>query len=134
MIMNKFQKKISKLCKNSLNVVVVGQGFGQLNDIVEIFNTVFVLGGARPETKSRNLVYRENLEYISDIEDVGLIFVDRNQIEQLKSILPLWNKTKAIVAIEGHDPIEREFSKSLYDSNYNCTELYKTFHTWELKK
>jgi len=134
MIMNKFQKRISKLCKNSSNAVVIGQGFGQLNDIVEIFNTVFVLGGDRPETKSRNLVYRETLEHVTDIADVGLIFVDRDQIEKLKSISPIWNKTKAKVAIEGHDPIEREFSKPLYDSNYNCTELYKTFHTWELKK
>jgi len=134
MIMNKFQKRISKLSKNSPNAVVIGLGFSQLSDIVELFNTVFVLGGDRPETKSKNLVYRETLDHVSDISEVGLIFVDRNQIEKLKSVSPIWNKTKATVIIEGHDPIEREFSKSLYDSNYNCTELYKTFHVWELKK
>lgn len=134
MPMNKFQKKISKLNKNSLNAVVIGSGFGHLNDIIEIFNTVFVLGGDSPPIKSKNLVYRETLDNICDVPDVGIIFIDTANVNQLKVIAALWHKTRATVAIEGHEPIGRELSKPLYDTNYNCTELYKNFHIWELKK
>jgi hypothetical protein len=129
--MNKFQKRLSKLLKNYENAVVIGHGFGHLDEMVEIFKTVFVINTSAPMIKSKNLVYRENFNDLSQISEVSIIFVDLCEVHNLENICELWVRTKSVGAIEGNAPIEREFSKSLYNSHYRCTGLHGSYHIWE---
>ena len=134
MIMNKFQKRLSKLSKNCETAVVIGHGFGYLDAIIKIFKTVFVISNTAPQIKSKNLIYRENFDNLSQITEVSVILFDLAEIHRLLNVSPIWHRNKAIVIIEGNDPIGRTLSKSLYDSSYECTGLHGFFHTWELKK
>ena len=134
MPMSKFQKRLSKLLKNCENAVVIGHGFGHLSEIIDMFKTVFVIGECMPAIKSKNLVYRENFDNLSQISEVRVIFFDLAEVGRLGEVSPIWHRTKAVVVIEGNDPIDRTLSASLYASSYECTGLYKTFHIWELKK
>jgi hypothetical protein len=134
MPMSKFQKKLSKILNNCENAVVIGYGFGYLDDIINMFKTVFVIGGSIPTVKSKKLVYCENFNNISQISEVSVILFDLAEVGRLEEVSPIWHRNKAVVVIEGNDPIDRTLSTSLYASSYECTGLYKTFHTWELKK
>jgi hypothetical protein len=134
MPMNKFQKRLSKVLNNCENAVVIGRGFGHLAEIVELFKTVFVFDKTLPEIKSKNLVYRENFDNLSQISEVSVVLFDLLEINRLEEVSPIWHRNKAVIVIEGNEPIDRTLSKSLYASSYECTGLYKTFHTWELKK
>ena len=129
--MSKFEKRLSKLGKRLDHAIVIGSGFGQLEELLQIFKTVFVIGGEKPTIKSKNLVYRENFENLYTVTNVNHIFYDLNKIDQLENLKDYWTKNKSLVLIEGNDPIEREFSKSLYASGWRCTSLQGTFHVWE---
>ena len=134
MPMSKFQKRLSKLLVNCENAVVIGHGFGYLSEIIDMFKTVFVIGECVPAIKSKKLVYRENFDNLSQISEVSVILFDLAEVSRLEEVSPIWHRTKAVVVIEGNEPIDRTLSTSLYASSYECTRLYKTFHTWELKK
>jgi len=130
--MSKFQKRLSKLLKNYENAVVVGQGFGHLDEIIEIFKTVFVISDLPPKIKSKKLVYREGFNNLSQISEVSIVFIDLIELHNLENVSQLWVRSKSFVAVEGNDPIGREFSKPLYSSNYHCTGLHGAYHIWEL--
>ena len=134
MIMNKFQKRLSKLSTNHETAIVIGHGFGYLEQIIEIYNTVFVIGGQPPLLKSKNLIYRENFNKISQIPEVGAIFFDLSEVHRFEEVLLGWQGNRAIIVIEGNEPIDRTLSKFLYNSFYECTGLHGFFHIWELKK
>lgn len=134
MLMNKFEKRLSKISKNHETAVVVGCGFGYLENIINMFNNVFVINEERPTIKSKKLIYRENFDNLSQITEVSVILFDRTEVCRLADVSPIWHRNKAVVVIEGNEPIDRTLSKPLYASAYECTGLHGFFHTWELKK
>jgi hypothetical protein len=113
---------------------VIGHGFGHLQDILEIFRTVFVIGVEQPNIKSKNLIYRETFDNITQISEIGAVFYDLEQIQRVEETSQSWLRHRAIVVIEGNEPIDRTLSKFLYASFYQCTGTHGFFHTWELKK
>jgi hypothetical protein len=129
--MNKFQKRLRKLQKHTENALVVGQGFGHLNEILEIYKTVFVINETHPGIKARNLIYRDNFNDINHMVELTVIIFDLEKVEHLDKLTQLWIRSKSLVIIEGNDPIDRSKSKSLYNTIWQCIELCGLFHVWE---
>jgi len=129
--MNKFQKRLRKLQKHTENALVVGQGFGHLNEILEIYKTVFVINETHPGIKARNLIYRDNFNDINHMVELTVIIFDLEKVEHLDKLTQLWIRSKSLVIIEGNDPIDRSKSKSLYNTNWQCIDLCGLFHVWE---
>lgn len=129
--MTKFQKRISKIARRSTNALVVGNSFGLLAEILEIFNTVFVISKESPSIKAKNLVYRENINNLANITDVGVILYDLSEIHLLENLENFWTKNSSRILIEGNDVIEREFSKPLYKTGWGCVGQHGFFHVWE---
>lgn len=129
--MNKFQKRIQKISKSHENAVVIGDAFGNLEDLLNIYRTVFVLGGVRPEIKSKNLVYKESYQNLNNITLVSAIFFNLIDLDKLEEFKHFWQKNDSVVIIEGEEPISREFSKPLYSTGWGCTSLQGSFHVWE---
>jgi hypothetical protein len=133
-IMAKFQKRLRKLVTPQSNAVVIGQGFGYLLDIAELFDTVFVFSWDLPKIKNKNLVYRENFADLNPLSEISTVFIDLDQIQHLQALLPVWLKWKSVILIEGNDVIGREHSKPLYDNHYRAVEQQGTHHIWKLKQ
>lgn len=129
--MDKFEKRLHKISKNHNNAVVIGTVFGNLEMILSIYNTVFVLGENSLSIKAKNLVFRENIEKIDNLTEVDAIFFDLNKIDLLENFKVLWQRNESKVVVEGNDPIGREFSKPFYDTGWGCTSLQGNFHIWE---
>jgi len=130
-IMNKFQKRISKLSKNLNNAIVVGSAFGNLENLLEMFKTVFVINDSPPKIKARNLVYRSDFGSLISYADITVIFVDLDRLDMLQTLSDIWQRNNSVVVIEGGEAIGREFSKSLYHTRWQCTSLQGTYHVWE---
>ena len=130
-IMDKFEKRIQKLKKNLNHVLVIGAGFGKIKEILNICGTVFVINDRPLDIKSKKLIYRETFDSLAFVPDLSLIIVDLEKINHLNDAKEYWVKNKSLVVIEGNSPIEREFSKPLYDSGWRCYELQGFFHVWE---
>ena len=132
--MTKFQKRLSKLTKNNTNALVIGTAFGQISEILSMYSTVFVVNENMLELKAKNLIYRQTIDRLSHLVNVGIVFLDIKHIDKLENLQPFWKKNNSLVLIEGNDAISREMSKPLYDSGWRCTSLQGIFHVWEQNK
>jgi hypothetical protein len=131
--MDKFEKRLRKISNSYNNALVLGNSFGHLEKILTIYSTVFVINKL-PTIKAKNLVYRENFDYLDNIVQVSAVFFDLDELKYLSNLKDCWQRNNAVVIIEGNDPIGREFSKPLYDSGWGCTSLQGFFHVWEKLK
>lgn len=132
--MTKFQKRLSKLTKNNTNALVIGTAFGQISEILSMYSTVFVVNENMLELKAKNIIYRQTIDRLSHLVNVGIVFLDIKHIDKLENLQPFWKKNNSLVLIEGNDAISRELSKPLYDSGWRCTSLQGIFHVWEQNK
>ena len=130
-IMDKFEKRLSKLSTTTNSALVIGSAFGILEKILPVYNTVFVISETRPLIKSKNLVYKENIDNINLITEVGAIFFDLATIDQLASLKEFWRAQQSVIFIEGADPIGRDMSKSLYETGWRCIDLQELYHVWK---
>lgn len=132
--MSKFNKRISKLTGKPLqNALVIGEGFGFMANFLELFQTVFVVNEIPPENRARNLVYKETYDDLHLLTDISFIFLDLSKVNDINLITPVFTRWKSIVAIQGSDPISRDYSQSLYHHGWKCTTIQGFFHVWELK-
>jgi hypothetical protein len=60
--MNKIQKRLRKLSRNNTHALVLGSAFGILDQILEIYDTVFVVSESPPAIKAKNLSQIEELQ------------------------------------------------------------------------
>lgn len=132
--MNKFQKRLSKISRKHTNALVIGKAFGYLVDIIDIYASVFVIDDKAVGLKAKNLIYRENIDRLSNITDVGAIFLDLNELDKLELLMTLWQTHSSKIFIEGGTAISREFSQPLYNTGWRCTSLQGIFHVWEQQK
>ena len=130
--MSKFAKRLRKSLGHLENCLVVGHGFGKMDDLFEIFNTVFLIAEQRPTIKSKKLVYRENYDDLNQISELSVIFFDVDQIKEFKSVLPLVYRFKPYVIVEGSDIRDRNYFKDLYENRYQAVEIHNTHHLWKL--
>jgi hypothetical protein len=131
MIMNKLQKRLHKLDKNQVNALILGSAFGNLENILGIYKTVFVIDENVPTAKAKNLIYKENFNYLNVITEVTAIFVDLNRLDRFEAVRDFWQRNNSKIIVEGNEPIGREFSKPLYDTGWRCTSTQGYFHVWE---
>jgi hypothetical protein len=132
--MDKFEKRLRKVSKNTENALVIGTAFGSLEKILSIYRTVFVISEDCPTIKAKNLVYRENFDHLNLLSEINVIFFDLNTVAKLEIIKDFWQRHNSKIVIQGNDPIGREFSKPLYETGWGCTSLQGMFHIWEKMK
>ena len=132
--MNKIKKRLSKLSKNTESALVIGTAFGQLEQLLDLYSTIFVVNEDGTELKAKNLIYRENIDRLSNITDVGAIFLDLNELDKLELLTTVWQTHSSKIFIEGEMAISREFSQPLYNTGWRCTSLQGIFHVWEQQK
>jgi len=130
-IMSKFTKRLKKLIKEPDNAVVLGKGFGQLSEIVDLFKTVFIFSWDTPPLKAKNLVFRETFDDLSALTEISMILIDTDQLHHLENLAPLWNKFHPLVLIEGNEPIGRELSGPLYKGHFRCVDQQGFYHVWK---
>ena len=129
--MNKSQKRLHKLSRDHTHALVLGSAFGILDQVIEIYDTVFVVSAAQPTVKAKNLVYKETFVKLDHIQNIASIFVDLKEINHLDKIQATWIKHNSIVFIEGNDKIDKFMAKPLYDVGWACTSHQGIFHVWE---
>jgi hypothetical protein len=129
--MTKFQKRLHKLSRNNAHALVLGSAFGILDQVVEIYDTVFVISAVPPSVRAKNLVYKETFVKLDHIQNIASIFIDHNELHNLDKVEALWKTHNSIIFVEGGERIDNNIAKPLYDSGWACTSLQGIFHVWE---
>ena len=81
--MNKIKKRLSKLSKNADNALVIGAAFGQLEQLLDLYSTIFVVNEDNTELKAKNLIYRQSIDRLDSIVNVRAVFFDIKHISKL---------------------------------------------------
>ena len=129
--MTKSKKRLYKLSRDHDHALVLGSAFGILDQVVEIYNTVFVVSAEQPAFKAKNLVYKETFVKLDHIQNIASIFIDHNELCNLDKVEALWKKHNSKIFVEGGVRIDNAIAKPLYDSGWACTSLQGIFHVWE---
>ncbi len=132
--MSKFAKRIKKLNKKARNVLVVGDAWGNLPEMVENFNSIFLIDDHKRIFRSKNVIYRENFDNISHIYDVDIILLNLDHENRLPEILPVIKRCNPIIVIEGPEIISKENQKFLKSHHYEIVEIHKTYFQWKLRR
>lgn len=128
-IMSKIIKRLSKTIENPRNVLIVGKAFGNLEDFLNNFATVFVVDTEPPSLRSRNLVFKETNDQIEKLPDIDVIVIDSKYYKFIKTYRQLWlNRRIAIVIEGGEQDVDLNICKELKKDYYQIVEVYKDYH------
>lgn len=128
--MSKFTKRIKKTIKIEGNALIVGDAFGYLEDVLELFPSVFVVDNIKERIKARNIIYRDDLNDLNLLPEIGVVFLDLKYKTQLSSFENLIIKYRPIFVIEGNDFIAIEHTKKFFHHGYKGTNQSGLFHIW----
>jgi len=131
--MSKFAKRIKKLNKKARNVLVVGNAWGNVQEIIDSYNTIFLVDNHQRVIRARNIVYRENFDNIHSLHDVDVILLDLDHQNHLVDLLPLFKRWSSLIIIEGPELISKENQTFLKAHNYQIVEIHKTYFQWKLR-
>lgn len=132
--MSKFKKRLTKSTKKFSSAIVLGKGFGYLDEICEEFGTVFIHSVTEPEIRIKNLVKRNSIDSLTGLHPISHIFIDRDYVKCLDYLTNLFLKEHSDVIIEGDEPIDRSRSTNLYRHGYECVEKLGFAHYWKKVK
>jgi len=121
--MSKFAKRIKKLNKKARNVLVVGNAWGNVQEIIDSYNTIFLVDDHQRVIRARNIVYRENFDNIHSLHDVDVILLDLDHQNHLVDLLPLFKRWSSLIIIEGPELISKENQTFLKAHNYQIVEI-----------
>lgn len=127
--MDKFSKRILSAKTQHRNCVVVGQGIGYLDNIVESFCCVFIIDSGSAVRK-RNIVHRENFDNIDKLTDIDFVFVDSSYFNDFKKLRPVWLAHRPVFFLEGNDVFGIDNYKYFRSENYALVERYKHMQKW----
>ena len=128
--MTKFQKRLMKVLPKMQDCVVFGTAFGYLEEIVPIFQTIFILDKGGDRVRAKNTVYISEIKETSVFNRVNSMFLDLNCLDDLQHLPLLLTICKPYILIEGNDVIGRDKSTVLYKNAYRAISQNKNFHTW----
>ena len=132
--MTKFSKRIKKINRRARNLLVIGTAFGNLEELLDSFDTVFVVSSNPPIIKKRNLIYRENYNDIHTLTDVDIIIVDFDHSNFIPELTQVWRRTNPAIVVQGPDLISKDIQKILKSDHYNIVEVAKGYYLWKNKK
>ena len=132
--MNKFQKRIAKNIKKSpIDCLVVGNGFGHFDDILEMFDTVFLIESTVSK-KARNLIKRKDFNTVFGLKNISGVFMDLEKVETIDSLSPLLSGSWPDIFVEGNDVLERQYTSVLYQLGYRAVSQLDFCHQWSVIK
>ena len=132
--MSKIVKRISKSLKIEGNSLVIGDAFGFLSEIINLFPSVFVVMNQKDKIKAKNGVYRDSVDDLHRLPEINFVFLDLNYKNQLDKFENLMILQKPTFLIEGEEVIGREFTQKFYQLGYRAIDQQGYFHTWKKTK
>ncbi len=131
--MSKFAKRIRKLNKHARNLLVLGSAWGNIVELLDSYSSIFLIDNQKRIIKSKNIIFRENFDNLSQLHDVDIILVDLDHQNHLPELIPIFQRWSSLIIIEGPEIITEEMQKFLKSHRYQIIEIYKNHYVWKLK-
>jgi len=129
--MSKFIKRLSKAGMYFDTALIVGEDFVPLQDLLNKFNTVFVVAENKPNLRARNLVYRDFESSLETLPTISVFLIQEKYNSSIANYLPLLVKSKASLVIWNSDKLDREKIKPLLNYKYKRISKQYEYHFWK---
>lgn len=131
--MSKFAKRLKKLGKKHLETaILVGSDFSNLENLLEVFGTVFVISNTTPEVKTKNLIHLRDLDYASSLYNIDMIFVNQGfDRDSLRFLTPLLRRTHPIILLNENYNIGVDFKEFLFKLRYEMIDINLGYQIWK---
>ena len=120
--MSKFTKRILKNIKKPKNALVFGQGLDRMQEISDIFQTLFIIEAKEKFFLGRNVIYRENIENIETLPDIDYIFIDKDKLDYVFSLHVVIRRWSPFILTEGIEEWTSEHTKFLRNKRYRAID------------
>lgn len=128
--MSKFEKKILSLGKFRRNALVVGSGFGYIEELSLWLRTVFVIDNPDRSLRKKNIVYKEDFIGVSSLTEIDFIFLDYNQSGNLEKLHTVLTNNRAAIFVQGETVWPSKEYKYLRSLGYKHIETAKRMQKW----
>lgn len=114
--------------------LLVSDDFTHLNDLLSVFNSVFVISNTHPGVRAKNLIYR-NIKSSLELLPVISVFILQEQYNSLISnYTPILVKSKPAMVIWNSDKLDKEKIKPLLNYGYKRISKEHEYHFWKVNK
>lgn len=131
--MSKFTKRISKHKKHPRFAVYIGKHSYWLDELLEIFPTVFWIFYDSNTIKSKKLIYVENINLILTLQEIDMIFVADDEKHYIASIQSILIKCHPIIFSRYGLSISKEQVSFFKRFGYQATECTKEYQVWKFQ-
>jgi hypothetical protein len=131
--MSKFKKRLQKISKKHLQyAVVVGNDTDYINDIVESFNTVFVISSHSVPPRHKNIIHIKDNTYISNLPDIDIIFISQGfEISDLLFFNSLVRRIQPVILLNTKFTISTEYYDLLRKVRYEQIDMLGEYQIWK---
>jgi hypothetical protein len=133
--MSDFAKKLRKFSRVTTSAVALEPDEGMIDSCSRAFGTVFVFSVTPPTVKMKNLVYREVVENIESIPEVGVIFSSIDGLIHLSAFQSVFQHHKPALVIKTGEVINNKIARWLLDyMHYEVALAAKNWQLWKAKQ
>jgi hypothetical protein len=133
--MSDITKKFRKWARSMQTAIAVETSDDLLNDLSKTFSTVFVFSVNPPGIKKRNIIYRELVENVDQIPEVGFICVGVEGIVHIPALQTIFQHHKPTLMIRSGEYPSKKISRWLNEHvRYEMVDIAKHHQLWKIKQ
>jgi hypothetical protein len=129
--MSKLIKKIRKIEKHPKLCIYLGQEYSDLIECLTHFPTIFRYKHTQITVSSKNLIYVNDLKFLTSLNEVNMIFVDDLEKEIVLEIQSLLVKSTPIIFLRCQNQVSTEQSNFFKKIRYHVVDYISNYQIWK---
>jgi ubiquinone biosynthesis protein Coq4 len=126
-------KKLRKIAGDAHNAVAIDPDIEAVEALSAIFQSVFVYTEKEHIIKKRNIIYRQELDDLTKLPDISMIYIGMDAIEYLSRFNGIIEKYKSLIVIPHDEHLDKTHTKWLTAIRYEIIYLAKRLQIWKYK-
>jgi hypothetical protein len=129
--MSKLIKRIRKIEKHPKLCIYLGQEYSDLVEFLTHFPTIFRYKHTQITVSSKNLIYINDLKFLTSLNEVSMIFVDDLEKEIILEIQSLLVKSTPIIFLRCQNQVSTEQSDFFKKIRYHAVDYVSNYQVWK---
>jgi hypothetical protein len=129
--MSKLIKRIRKIEKHPKLCIYLGQEHSDLIEFLTHFPTIFRYKHTELTVSGKNLIYVNDLKFLSSLNEVSTIFVDDAEKEIILDIQSLLVKSSPIIFLRCQNQVSIEQSNFFKKIRYHLVDYISNYQIWK---
>jgi hypothetical protein len=129
--MSTFIKKIRKIEKHPRLGIYIGQQYSDLLELLTLFPTMFRYKHELVTITGKNLIYVNDIKFLTSLNEVSMIFVDNLEKEIILEIQSLLVKSKPLIFLRCQEQVSIEQSDFFKKVRYHAVDYVNDYQVWK---